>query len=93
MAGGDVVLWADPAAGVCPYAVRVQRNVVHALMSEPRDLAIGLAIMLGTAGPGLAVDWTGVLDAVVGILILLFTASLGIPVRYWSSNRLRGHRA
>ena len=41
-------------------------------------------------GPsGTAVDFTGWVDAVLGNLFLLFPATLGATVRYWTSSRLR----
>ena len=54
-----------------------------------RELAIGLVIMLVAAVLGTVVDFTGLVDAVIGTLFLLFPVSLGISVRYWSSTRLR----
>ena len=54
-----------------------------------RELVIGLGIMLLAATLGFAVDFTGVVDTVLGTLFLLFPISLGISVRYWSSTRLR----
>jgi signal transduction histidine kinase len=54
-----------------------------------REFAIGLGTMLLAASLGTIVDFTGVVDAVVGALFLLFPMSLGISVRYWSSTRLR----
>ena len=50
---------------------------------------IGLVLILATAVLGIAVDYTGVVDAVVGIVFLLFPATLGATVRYWTSSRLR----
>jgi len=54
-----------------------------------RELAIGLGTMLLAAVLGAVADFTGVVDTVVGTLVLLFPVSLGISVRYWSSTRLR----
>ena len=54
-----------------------------------REIGIGLAIILVTAILGIAIDYTGVVDSVVGFLFLLFPATLGATVRYWTSSRLR----
>ena len=51
--------------------------------------ASGLALIAATAILGIAIDYTGVVDSVVGFLFLLFPATLGATVRYWTSSRLR----
>ncbi|WP_248583693.1 histidine kinase [Nocardioides sp. InS609-2] len=54
-----------------------------------REVAIGLGIMLVAAGLGIAVDFTGVVDAVGGLMVLLFPVWSGLTVRYWTSSRIR----
>ena len=54
-----------------------------------REIGIGLALIVVTAILGIAIDYTGVVDSVVGFLFLLFPATLGATVRYWTSSRLR----
>lgn len=54
-----------------------------------REAVIGLPIMLVAAGLGIASDYTGVVDAVAGMLFLLFWAVLGASVRYAAASRLR----
>ena len=54
-----------------------------------REIGIGLVLIAATAILGIALDYTGVVDSVVGFLFLLFPATLGATVRYWTSSRLR----
>jgi signal transduction histidine kinase len=54
-----------------------------------REIGIGLAIILVALGMGLAGDYTGVVDSVVGSMILLFPATLGAAVRSWWTSRVR----
>ena len=54
-----------------------------------REILIGLPVILVTLALSLAMDFTGVVDSVVGSLILMFPATLGVSVRYWSSSRVR----
>jgi signal transduction histidine kinase len=54
-----------------------------------REIVIGSAILVVALVTGTAADFTGVGDAVGGSLVLLFPATLGAAVRYWSSTRLR----
>ena len=54
-----------------------------------REAGIGLAIILVALVLGVAVDFTGVVDTVIGSLFLLFPAALGASVRYWTASRLR----
>ena len=54
-----------------------------------REILIGLPFILVTLALSLAADFTGVVDSIVGSLILLFPATLGVSVRYWSSSRAR----
>jgi signal transduction histidine kinase len=54
-----------------------------------REIGIGLVIILVTLVLGLVVDFTGVVEAVLGSIFLLFPATLGASVRYWTSARTR----
>ena len=54
-----------------------------------REAGIGLAIILVALVLGVASDFTGIVDAAIGSLFLLFPATLGGSVRYWTSSRLR----
>ena len=50
---------------------------------------IGLAIMLVAYLLGTAADYTGVVDAVLASVLLLFPAALGASMRYRAGSRLR----
>lgn len=54
-----------------------------------QESIIGLGLMLTSAVIGLAVDWTGVVEAVFGMLVLLVPALLGASVRYRATARGR----
>jgi signal transduction histidine kinase len=54
-----------------------------------REIGIGLAIILVVLVMSLVSDFTGVVDSVVGSMILLFPATLGAAVRYWATSRMR----
>ena len=54
-----------------------------------REAGIGLAIILVALVLGVAADSTGVVDALLGSVFLLFPATLGASVRYWAASRLR----
>lgn len=54
-----------------------------------REAGIGLAIIVVAVVLGTVADFTGVVEAVVGSLFLLFPVSVGASVRYWASSRLR----
>ena len=54
-----------------------------------REAVIGLVIILVAGGLGIAADYTGAVDAVVGSVILVFPAALGASVRYRANSRLR----
>jgi signal transduction histidine kinase len=54
-----------------------------------REIGTGGALIEATAILGIVIDYTGVVDSVVGMLILLFPFTLGATVRYWTSSRLR----
>jgi signal transduction histidine kinase len=83
------IFWADEAVGlytsICvlllPYAIF--------RWGAGREAAIGLAIILACCVLGTAAEFTGVLDAVIGTVFLLFPAALGASARYRVSSRLR----
>jgi signal transduction histidine kinase len=55
-----------------------------------RQMIIGFAVMLGSAAVSIYVDWTGVVDAVLGLIVLLlFPTLLGWAVRWWTTARGR----
>lgn len=54
-----------------------------------REVGIGLAIILVALIMGLVSDFTGVVDSLVGSMILLFPATLGHAARYWATSRSR----
>jgi signal transduction histidine kinase len=54
-----------------------------------REVAIGLSIILVAYVVGVAGDFTGVADALLAIVFLLFPAALGASVRYRATSRLR----
>jgi len=54
-----------------------------------REAGIGLMLIVAAGALGTAVEFTGLVDAVVGGVFLLFPATLGAAVRYWASSRLR----
>lgn len=54
-----------------------------------RDVAVGLLLMLGSAMLDMTVEFTGALDAGLGIMILLLPAALGASVRYRTGTRLQ----
>ena len=87
----DIVSLIVSAGPVGLYTMAFVLVLAYALArwGAGRELVIGLAIMLLAVVVGTIVDFTGVVDAVVGTLVLLFPVSLGISVRYWSSTRLR----
>ena len=54
-----------------------------------REAVIGTAIILVTAVLGLTANYTGLVDAVFGMMFLLFPAALGASVRFRATARLR----
>ena len=54
-----------------------------------REAAIGLSIILVAYVVGVAGDFTGVVDALIAGVFLLFPAALGASVRYRATSRLR----
>ncbi|QNE17849.1 sensor histidine kinase [Kribbella qitaiheensis] len=54
-----------------------------------REIGVGLMFVLTALAVGLAVDYTGVGNAVAGSMFLLFPAALGAAVRFRTSARTR----
>jgi signal transduction histidine kinase len=54
-----------------------------------REIGIGTAFILVALVLGLAVDYTGLVNSVLGSIFLLFPATLGAAVRYRTSSRVR----
>ena len=83
------IVWADQpvglGTGICvlllPYALF--------RWGSGREAAIGLAIILACGVVGTMADFTGVVEALLGAVVLLFPAALGASVRYRVSSRLR----
>ncbi len=89
-AGGVAAFfWADEPVGL--YTDFCVLLLPYALFrwGAGREAAIGLSIILAACVVGIAADFTGVLDAVLGAVFLLFPAALGASVRYRVSSRLR----
>ena len=53
-----------------------------------REAVTGLVLILAAAVAGIAADYTGVVEAVFGTMVLLFAAALGASVRYRATSRL-----
>jgi signal transduction histidine kinase len=81
--------WADEPVGL--YTSICVLLLPYALFrwGAGREVAIGLAIILASCVVGIAVDFTGLVDAVGATVFLLFPAALGASVRYRASTRLR----
>ena len=54
-----------------------------------REAAAGLVVILVTGLLGIAEDYTGIAEAVFGIMFLMFPAALGAAVRFQTTYRLR----
>jgi signal transduction histidine kinase len=79
--GGPVSLYTMAFLLLLPYALF--------RWGSGRDAVIGSAIALVAYAVGVARDHSGLADASIGFLILLFPAVLGASVRFWSTARLR----
>jgi signal transduction histidine kinase len=80
-AGEPTVLYSMAWVLVLPYALF--------RWGAGREAVTGLAVMLASVALGIVVDFTGVLDSVVGIAILLLPAALGASIRYRANARIR----
>lgn len=82
------------SAGIPPpalYTMAFLLVLVYSLFrwGSGREVAIGLGFILVTAFFGIYGDYNGIVEAVFGVLVLLFPAVLGSSVRYRASSRLR----
>jgi signal transduction histidine kinase len=89
MTAADVVTDADEPLGLYTNAFVVVLSYSLFRWGSGREMVLGLLLMLVTATAAIIVDWTGAIDAVFGMLFLLFPAVLGTTVRYWQSARAR----
>lgn len=81
-AGGEpVVLYSTGFVLLFPYALF--------RWGAGRQAVIGLVIMVATWLLSIVTDFTGIGDAVGGLIVLLFPAELGLAIRYQSSARQR----
>jgi signal transduction histidine kinase len=87
----DVVALFGPAESIGLYAMAAILLLPYSLLrwGSGREILLGLPVILATLALSLALDYTGVVDSIVGSLILLFPATLGVSVRYWASARVR----
>jgi signal transduction histidine kinase len=83
------LIGADEPVGLYTMIFVVLLPYSLARWGSGREIGIGLAIILVALILGVISDFTGVLDTVIGSLFLLFPATLGASVRYWTSSRLR----
>jgi signal transduction histidine kinase len=80
---------ADTAVGLYSNACVLLLPYALFRWGSGREWTIGLPVMLAAAGIGIAEDYTGVVDSVVGLFVLLAPALLGVTVRYRNSAHLR----
>lgn len=88
----DIVMLLGPGhASLGLYSMAAILLLPYSLLrwGSGREILLGLPVILVTLALGLAADYTGVVDSIVGGVILLFPATLGASVRYWSSARVR----
>ena len=85
----SLVADADGVVGLYTIAFVVLFPYSLVRWGSGREIGIGLAIIQATAILGIVIDYTDVVEAVGGFLFLLFPATLGATVRYWTSSRLR----
>jgi len=79
--GGPVGLYTTAALLLLPYSL--------ARWGSGRELGIGAVIILVTLVLGNITDYTSVVESVFGSMVLLFPATLGASVRYWTTSRSR----
>jgi signal transduction histidine kinase len=82
-------IWTDGPVGLNTMAFIVLLSYSLCRWGSGREAAIGLGIIVLGGAIGSAVDYTDVVDTVVGGLFLLFPAAVGASVRYRASSRLR----
>ncbi len=87
----DTLALLGPATSIGLYTNAALLLLPYSLLrwGSGREILIGLPVILVTLALSLATDFTGVVDSIVGSLILMFPATLGVSVRYWSSSRAR----
>ena len=87
----DFVALFGPSESIGLYAMAGVLLLPYSLLrwGSGREILLGLPVILVTLALCLVLDYTGVVDSIVGSLILLFPATLGVSVRYWSSARVR----
>jgi signal transduction histidine kinase len=78
---GTVGLYSTIAVVLLPYSL--------ARWGSGRELGIGAVIILVALALGLVVDYTGVVESIAGSIFLLFPATIGATVRYWTTSRSR----
>jgi len=81
--------WADEAVGLDTSICVLLLSYALFRWGSGREVVIGLAVMLACCAVAIATDFTGVVDAVGGVVFLLFPGALGASVRYQLSSRLR----
>jgi signal transduction histidine kinase len=54
-----------------------------------REIGIGMVIILTALVVGIAADFNGIGEALAGSVFLLFPATIGATVRYWTTSRSR----
>jgi signal transduction histidine kinase len=80
-AGGPVGLYTNIFVLLLPYSLF--------RWGSGRAMALGTPVIALTAAVAMIADWTGVGDAVGGIVVLILAAVLGSTVRYRETARLR----
>ncbi|MBW3579277.1 MAG: sensor histidine kinase [Actinobacteria bacterium] len=80
-AGEPVGLYSAASVLLVPYSLL--------RWAAGREVVIGLSIIVVVGAVCIAADFTGVVEAVAGMVILLFPAVLGASVRYRTGSRLR----
>ena len=80
-AGDPAMLYAAASVLLVPYSLL--------RWAAGREAVIGLAIIVVVGAVCNAADFTGFVDAVGGMVVLLFPAVLGASVRYRTGSRLR----
>ena len=91
VAAADVAALAITGELITLYTLALSLVLAYSLFrwGSGREAMIGLAFILVIYVVNLVGDYTGIVDSVVGGLILLFPAELGAAIRYWSSARVR----
>jgi signal transduction histidine kinase len=80
-AGGPVGLYTNIFVLLLPYSLF--------RWGSGRAMALGTPVIALTAAVAMIADWTGVGDAVGGVVVLILAAVLGSTVRYRETARLR----